>query len=245
MIDVKRYRLIFVVWAPRPCNSQMHGRGAQATKKALLNGASLLCFLFPLVFQSGCIIGREHPAATQPATAIDPKQAQPAYWLDQPAVTQITAPNFDLLWNACRDAAEARGFAIDRTDYRDGVLTTLPLVSRQVYEFWRGDIATHRDLTQSTLGTMRRTVHYTIRRLDDGSFEATPKVLVERDSMIERRITSVDQYQSIFSIQTVDIARETEKTGEAVPGEYWYSVARDFALERKLAEAVRGRLHQK
>jgi len=194
--------------------------------------------------QTGCILGREHPAATQPATAIDPKQAQPAYWLDQPAVVKMSSPDFDLLWNACRDSAEADGFTIDRTDYRDGVLTTLPLPSRQVYEFWRGDIATHRDLTQSTLGSMRRTIHFAIRRLDDGSFEATPKVLVERDSLIERRITSVDQYQAVFSIQTVDVARETEKTGDAVQPEYWYSVARDFALERKLADAVRRRLHQ-
>ena len=202
----------------------------------------LFCTLFLAVLQTGCIIGREHPAATQPATAIDAKQAQPAYWLDQPAVTKITAPNFDLLWKACLDAAEADGFTIDRTDYRDGILTTLPLVSRQVYEFWRGDIATHRDLTQSTLGSMRRTIHFMIRRLDDGSFEATPKVLVERDSLIERRITSVDQYQAVFSIQTVDVARETEKQGEAVAAEYWYSVGRDFALERKLAQGIRQRL---
>jgi len=34
---------------------------------------------------------------------------------------------------------------------------------------------------------MRRTIHFTIRRLDDGSFEATPKILVERDSLIERK----------------------------------------------------------
>jgi hypothetical protein len=204
----------------------------------------LIVVLFLSALQTGCIIGRQHPAATQPATAIDPKTAQPAYWLDQSAVAVITSKNFDRLWNACRDAAQADGFAIDRTDYRDGLLTTLPLVSRQVYEFWRSDIATHRDLTQSTLGTMRRTIRYTIRRLEDGTFEATPKILVERHSMIERRITSVDQYQAVFSIQTMDVARETEKVGTNVQPEYWYSVGRDLALERKLADSIRRRLQQ-
>jgi hypothetical protein len=191
---------------------------------------------------TGCIIGREHPAATQPATAIDPKQAQPAYWLDQPAIVQITAKDFDQLWNACQEAAKADGFTIDRTDYREGVLTTLPLVTRQVYEIWKNDAATHRALTQSTLGTMRRTIRFDIRRLDDGTYMAEPKVLVERDSMIERRITSVDQYQNVFSIQTADVALQSEKTGNDVPAEYWYSVGRDPALEKQLAAQARRRL---
>jgi hypothetical protein len=205
--------------------------------------ARIVCLTLALL-PTGCIIGREHPAATQPATAIDPKSAQPAFWLDQPAVVKITAADFDQLWNACRESARAAGFTIDRSDYRAGLITTLPLVSRQVYEFWRGDVATHHDLTQSTLGTMRRTVRFDIRRLEDGTYQAEPKVLVERDSMIERRITSVDQYQNVFSIQTIDVARETEKTGTEIPSEYWYSVGRDPALERRLADATSARIHQ-
>jgi hypothetical protein len=71
---------------------------------------------------------------------------------------------------------------------------------------------------------------------------AEPKVLVERDSMIERRITSVDQYQNVFSIQTADVALQSEKTGNDVPAEYWYSVGRDPALEKQLAAQARRRL---
>lgn len=195
--------------------------------------------------QTGCILGRQNPAATQPATTIDPKTAQPAYWLDQPAVVHVRSSDYDALWNACRLAAEADGFVIDRRDYRDGLLYTQPLGSKQFYEFWHGDVRTAHDLAQSSLGMIRRTVQFRITPrpdADGGGFEATPRVLVERDSLIERRITSVDQYQNAFAIQTMDVARETERSGAELPAEYWYAIGRDAALERHLADAIRDRL---
>jgi hypothetical protein len=188
--------------------------------------------------QTGCLLWRQHPAATQPATAIDPNTVKPSYWLDQPAVAHIRARSFEALWDACRSAAQADGFLIDRRDYREGVLTTLPLLSKQVYEFWRGDVITPHDLTQSSLGMLRRTVRFDITRQPDGSFEASPKVLVERDSLIERRITSVDQYQNVFAVQVQDVARETQISGQDVPAEYWYPIGRDRDLEKQLARAA-------
>lgn len=192
--------------------------------------------------QTGCLLWRQHPAATQPATAINPQTTRPAYWLDQPAIAHVRARDFDALWDACRDAMQGEGFLVDRRDYREGLMTSFPLTSKQAYEFWRGDVVTVHDLTQSTLGLLRRTVRISFDRLQDGSFQATPKVLVERDSMIERRITSVDQYQNAFAIQQQDVARETEKSGTDIPGEYWYPVGRDPALEKQLAQSARNRL---
>ena len=194
------------------------------------------------LLSGGCIMGKQHPAATQPATAIDPKAAQPEYWIKQPGIAHLAGRDFDRLWNACRDAAIADGFTIDRTDYREGLLTTLPLVSKQVYEFWRNDVVDSRDLAQSTFGTIRRTARFTIKRLGDGSFEATPKVLVERYSTIERRITSVAQYHEIFSLRVVDVTAEIEQSGMSFPAEYWYAIGRDHALEKQLAQSARARI---
>jgi hypothetical protein len=214
-----------------------------------LQSRRILAFLIvsasiPILFttQSGCILGRQNPAATQPATAADPDTAKPAYWLDQPAVAHVKAADFAALWTACRLAAEADGFTIDRRDYREGLLTTQPLQSKQFYEFWRGDVRTAHDLAQSSLGMMRRTARFSIERLPDGTYQATPKVLVERDTLLQRRITSVDQYQNAFAVQQQDVVRESEKAGTDVAAEYWYSVGRDTALEHQLADAVRDRL---
>ena len=194
---------------------------------------------------TGCLFGRQNPAATQPATAgLDPRSAQPDYWLSRPAVASVRARSFDRLWDACRDAAEADGFQIDRRDYRQGLLTTLPLVSKAIYEVWRRDVVTPHDLVQSTLGTIRRTIRFTIRRTSDGGFIAEPKVVVENYSTIERRITSVSQYAYVFSITLADVSREAEQTGLPIPAEYWYCIARDPALERELAASATARLRR-
>src|SRR5690242_7122849 len=85
---------------------------------------------------SGCASHPSPPPATQPATAGDPKSTLPTYWFEQPAVAQVHARNFDALWNACQEAAKARGYVIDRTDYREGLLYTEPLVSKGYFEVW-------------------------------------------------------------------------------------------------------------
>ena len=195
-----------------------------------------------LVCAGGCITGRQFPAATQPATTADVKTVHPEYWLEQPAVARVDARAFDPLWNTCRRVTEGIGFTIDRTDYRDGLLTTLPLTSKQFFEFWRGDVVTVHDLNQSSLGTMRRTVRWQIRHRADGSYEAEPKVIVERYVSVERRITNVAQYRDIFSIRLIDVDRQTE-AGTPVPAAYWYAVGRDHALERNLAHRVDQALH--
>lgn len=199
--------------------------------------------LLTAVLSSGCMMGRQHPAATQPATAADSKTTLQPYWLDQPGIVHVTARSFDALWNACREAAIADGFLIDRTDYREGLLTTQPLVSKSVFELWRNDVVSGHELAESTFGSLRRTVHFTIRRLPDGRYQVTPKVLVERYSAVERRITSVAQYADVFSIRLMDVNRETEATGELIPAEYWYSIGRDHTLEKQLADSIRFRLH--
>ena len=191
---------------------------------------------------AGCMLGKQHPAATQPATSIDPKTAQADYWLKQPAVAHAPAMDFDSLWNACRDAVVADGFSVDRTDYREGLLTTLPLVSKQAYEFWRNDVVDARDLAQSSLGTMRRTVWITIKRLPDGTFQATPKAVVERYATVERRVTSAAQYRDIFSIRLLDVYRDVEQTGVPIPAEYYYAIGRDHALEKHLVQSIENRL---
>ncbi len=204
--------------------------------KPVSQGGTLLVLLSTL---PGCITGKQNPAATQPATTADPKSNQWDYWFEKPAVTEASSTDFDKLWNACRSALVADGFLIDRTDYRDGVMTTLPLPSKQFYEVWKGDVVTVHDLAQSSLGTMRRTVRIDIRHGDDGEFHAAPKVVVDRFSLLARRITSVAQYRTVFSLTTNDVRLSTEEEGSNVVAQYWYPVARDYNLERQIVNATR------
>ena len=87
---------------------------------------------------SGCAPAHQPAPATQPSTAT----TQPDFWLEQKPAAEVTFRDFQLLWNACEETARDYGFALDRQDYRGGVITTVPLVSKQFFVFWRIDAQT-------------------------------------------------------------------------------------------------------
>src|SRR5438270_2930186 len=92
---------------------------------------------------AGCI-GRHpyDPAATQPVTVVDLATTQPDYYYNQPTVASVTSLQFQPLWDACLEACRRDGFDIDRQNYRLGLITTKPLISKQVLEPWKRDTGT-------------------------------------------------------------------------------------------------------
>jgi hypothetical protein len=198
---------------------------------------------------TGCITHSQHPSAAQPSTAIDPATTQPSYWLEQPATATVTGIDFDRMVDACEDVAGDYLFKIDRVDYRSGVVITAPTVSSQWYEPWRRDNQTLRDVEESSVATIRRTIRFEFTRLPDGvSYEVSPKVLVERQSVAEKRITSVVLYRGVFTAgrgrERATGTRESD-VGIILPARYWYPIRRDAAFERLLAREVEKKLkHQ-
>jgi hypothetical protein len=173
---------------------------------------------------------------------LGPESAEPRYWLNQPPVALVVHDDFNQLWNACRAATRARSFTVDRSDLRAGLLTSFPQVSKQFFEFWRNDAGTLPAVLESSLATVRRTVRFEVRRREDGEYEAVPKVLVERYSQSERRVTSVARYAEIFTIENVEGSRTRDKLGADLPEAYWYAVGRDTALELQIANDIRSDL---
>jgi hypothetical protein len=195
----------------------------------------------------GCITKPQNPSATQPATAIDPATTQPSYWLAQPAVAQVQGGDFDALWDVCKTTARGYLFQLDRMDPRSGVLQTAPMVSKQIFEPWRSDAGTLYETFADSLGAIRRTLRFELSRNGDGTYTATPKVLIERESILERHITDVSQYRTAFSGPSLKIpTRESvlldpETVGE-VAIKYWYPTGRDEAMERQVADRLRKNL---
>jgi hypothetical protein len=169
------------------------------------------------------------------------------YWLQRPAVARAEGRDFNRLWNACRDAVQGRSFTVDRVDLRGGVMTTFPQVSAQPFEFWRRDVGTFGGLMESSLGTVRRSVRVEVRRRQDGTYVAEPKVVIERYAQTERRITSVARYAEIFALDPAEGgSREGgRRRGTDVPEAYWYAHGRDEALERQIMAAVRRSLERR
>ena len=170
---------------------------------------------------------------------LPPASATPEYWLRQPPVARAEHENFDRLWNACRRAVQSRSFAVDRVDLRGGVMTTFPQVSKQLFEFWRNDVGALPAVMESTLGTVRRSVRLEIVRREDGTYEATPKVVIERYAQAERRVTTVARYTEVLGVDPLqEGSRARDRLGADLPAAYWYALGRDEPLERQIAQDV-------
>ena len=213
--------------------------------------------VMPMVILACCLAGCARRSATsgyasahsagpttRRATDVDRRLAQPAYWYDLPATSTVTADDFDNLWAACERAVRDRGFRVNREDYRSGVMTTHPLISKQFFELWRRDVVTFPGVAESSLHTLRRTVRFEIAAKEDGSFQASPKVVVERYSVVEHRITSPSQYRDIYALTREESLRDEDRQRnpllqqEGIPPSYWYAIGRDGALEKTLATAI-------
>jgi hypothetical protein len=193
---------------------------------------------------AGCISNRPaNPAATQPVTVKDPATTQPSYYLDQPPAATVTTLQFQPLWDACEKAARAYQFHLDREDYRLGLITTKPMISKQLLEPWRRDAGSSHAVWENSLATIRRTLRFEIQRTEEGAYVMTPKVLVERETIVERRLTAAVQFRSAFagpaSESKVSVTAESD-----LPPRYWTPIARDTALEQRIAEGVRKRVNK-
>ncbi len=202
---------------------------------------------------TGCIGARPaNPAATQPVTEIDPATTQPSFWYAKPAISEVDTGNFDAAIEACKVVARSYLFEIDRVDYRGGLVTTLPLVSKQWFEPWRPDTGTMGMVLDNSIATIRRTLVFQIVRNADNSFTISPKVLVERESLLERRITDVTQYRQVFSGPAgshasadraqISMNEDAENPLQDLPPKYWFPIARDTKMELGVGARLRGKL---
>ncbi|MGE5608050.1 MAG: hypothetical protein ACM359_02245 [Bacillota bacterium] len=214
--------------------------------------AVILASVVVLAVAAGCI-GKKpaNPAATQPVTNVPPEMAKPDYWLAQPATAEVTADNFDALWAASEAAAYKFMFPIDSRDYRHGLLKTEAVTSKQFFEFWRKDAGTATDVRENSLGPIRRTVYFQFTRNLDGTFTVTPKVVLERMSVIDPKYVlptdatqgqSQSQSQSQAQGQALGMGLGQSQASTNDPRKYWYALRRDAALEAKIADTIQTKL---
>jgi hypothetical protein len=200
------------------------------------NSARMLVCAQLLLTSGGCIFYHTDPSAKL-VTAVDPVQATQEYWWNQPTKDHASCRDFDKLWNACKGELYVRLFPLDREQYREGLISSEAVVSAQFFEPWRRDTASIGDLVESSLSSIRRTVRIEVSRKPDGSYVASPKVLVERWAAAERRLTSITQYHEAFGGSRV-FSDTTDQSGQLLGGVYWYPVRRDLNLEKAMAESI-------
>jgi hypothetical protein len=195
----------------------------------------------PLIFAIFALTGCSHVDVSPSLSQTDEKLATQGYWLGQPAVATVAHDNYDELWEACIGSTRWRGYHIDRSDYRGGSLVMFPLVSKQFFEVWKRDTPAIADIIENSLMLVRRIVRFDVVRREDGTFACVPKVLVERFSQTEGRVTSVTRNGDVFAVEENQGSRERDK-GNVGADAYWYTTGRDVVLEKDLADAIESRL---
>jgi hypothetical protein len=87
--------------------------------------------------------------------------------------------NFQAFWQATIDVLRKYNFELDRQDRRAGVITTQPLLGKHFFEVWRHDTVGARDLAESSLQSIYRTVTVSIRPTAPGAPTYKPVVQVQ------------------------------------------------------------------
>jgi hypothetical protein len=198
-------------------------------------------WLLPVILVASC--ADSVPPATPPAVTNFPaEQANKDYWFNQPGVSSVESIDFQKLWNACRTTLINDEYQIDREDYRLGVLTTWPMISKQFFEPWRSDAGLVYGVMLDSLQTVRRSVRFDFSR-KYGLYIAVPRVVMETSSHPERRITVQAQYSQAFNAAAEQPNVPVEAPA-STPTRYWYALGRDEAMEKELANSVREKLGQ-
>jgi len=174
-------------------------------------------------------------AGRRPEWKDDPRSSTLAFWAERPASARVVGTDYAALWNAAEEACSRFGFPRATTDYRGGLLTTQPTISPQFFEVWHDELRAAEDVAESSLATVRRRIRFEFSRTRDGRYMSEPKVIVERLSLAERRITNAIDYRGALGPGT---EQRFGPSGTAAPGSYWYAIGRDADLEASLANRM-------
>ena len=158
------------------------------------------------------------------------------YRSSQPVAIGDPSPEADQVWEAVQETLRRHRFQLDRVDRRAGAVTTMPLTSQHLFEFWRHDVDTGPDLWESTLNPLRRWVEVTVARGDDKSWtELTVAVHKERLSSPDRQFNSTGAAYQFFGDNLPSTEGIMRVTAE---DDMWLDQGRDPAMEDYLLRDI-------
>lgn len=140
-------------------------------------------------------------------------------------------PTFDVVWESAQQTLRKHRFRLDRVDRRAGIITTMPVTSQSLFEFWRHDVDTRRDLWESTLNPLRRWVEVRCTKDDAGETKLAVVVHKERFSSPDRQFNSTGAAYQYFGNSLPSTAGLVRVTAEY---DKWIDRGRDHAMEEYL-----------
>jgi len=140
------------------------------------------------------------------------------------------------LWTTTGDVLRRHHFELDRTDWRQGVITTMPETSRVFFEFWRKDVQTDEDLWESIINPIRRWVEVHFHPDETGRWQSlSVRVHKERLTSLDRQFNSTGAAQQLFGRKLPSTTGLPQVTGER---DGWLDIGDDPALASVLLERI-------
>ncbi len=182
-------------------------------------------------------------AATTTAPATEPA-TQPGHM-----IVKLVDPNqsarfiynasYDNVWKQALDILTKTGFAMDREDYRLGVMTTHMLPSAQIVEFWKPQQVGAVDALENTINNQRRWVTLRISTVEGKPefYEIAVQVLVERETNPSEAIGGPIFVEGSGFGRNAITLRSDYAAPKDEPG-IWSTVGHDPDLEKKLLDAL-------
>ncbi len=143
----------------------------------------------------------------------------------------------DRLWAAAKETIRRLGYRLDRVDRRAGVISTLPEMSQQLFEFWRHDVDTPQDLWESAFNPIRRRVDIAMRTSLDEPGQMTLEVIVtkQRISSLDRQFNSTIAAYQFFGSGLPATTGQQQSTQVV---DKWIDMGRDPAMEDYLLRQI-------
>lgn len=160
----------------------------------------------------------------------------------------IDAREYSRLFEASVRELRNLGFVVDREDYRFGQVTTKPLTSPTVFEFWKPLNSTMGQAVQSTANLERRTVQVFLEPVrpegveppsaegaetNAGPYQLRVEVMVERLQRPDAFVSGASD-RPLGSL--TGHPQEWQRRG--IDDRYWLVIGRDEKLERRLVERI-------
>lgn len=148
----------------------------------------------------------------------------------------------DNIWQIAQKELKSRGFELDRVDLRSGIIETVPLVSRQWFEFWRRDVVDEKSLAQSSLHTVRRKVNVRLVAGDNDKIHIHCRVFIEKLSFGPTKTSGPVRAEEIFSSKAYRV--EKNKSLGKQPYQ-WIPIGNDLFLEKDILESIQEEIRVK
>jgi uncharacterized lipoprotein len=181
------------------------------------------------------------PAATAPATqpgrlevhVVDPNQT----------ARFVYKATYDNVWQQAMRLLRDTGFALDRQDYRLGVLTTQPLPSAQIMEVWRPQLVNAKDAVENTVNSQRRIVRLTISKVPakPDFYQIAVQVLVERETNPTEEIGGPIFVEGSGFGRNRNTLR-SDYAAPTVEASRWVTIGHDPNMEKKLIDTLFDRI---